>query len=850
MRRAHRRSMPRKLMLELLEDRTVPSSASAATAYGQLPLAFEVNQGQAPKPIDFLARGNGYTLDLTAQNAHLDLGGTALDLHLVGAGTSSAVGLDPLITRTNYLVGNDPSQWHTNIPNFGRVEYQNVYAGVNLVYHGNQGQLEYDFVVAPGANPNAIKLSIQGAQSITLDAQGNLVLHTAGSDVTEQAPVVYQDIGGVRQSVAGKFVLEGNTVGFQVGAYDPTQPLVIDPTLSYATYIGGGGTFATGSAMYAIAVDSTGAVYLTGESNIEVYVAKLNAAGSALVYQTFLGGSVDNGAPHGNGIAIDAAGDAYVTGVPGANFPTTANAFSQSSSSGFFMVLNPTGSGLLYSTYIPGAALEPNNSGPNSGGIAIDSAGNAYVTGPAGSGFITTPGAFQSALATGATSNAFLAEINPNLPGSASLIYGSYLGGSGTDAGTGVAVDSSGSAYVTGYTNSSNFPATTGAFQTTLGGGYDDFVAKFNPALSGSASLVYSTYLGGSGAEGVPFLHLVPDGGGIPGGFYSAGPAIVVDSSGDAFVAGSTNSTNFPTTAGAYEPSVGSLSNGTDAFVTKLNPAGSGLVYSTYLGPNSPGTAYYGNAADDTRATSIVLDSAGNAYVAGLTRSDAFPVTSNAIQSTLSGSLVNIGTAHKPKWVRENVLADAFVTTLNPTGSSLLFSTYYGGTGDDFGLGVALDSAGNTYVAGVTDSDHYPTTAGAYDSTSPFTGHGMAGFAFKIDPPVEPGGSTAAVTATTDLSAGNFARSLFSIAPPDADPALANALASAPPNSTSSAPATSPPASASSSPAMPIAAGIGAAPLSLPIAMSGGGEDVVDQVFMDLQADGCTDGNAPESPVK
>jgi hypothetical protein len=311
----------------------------------------------------------------------------------------------------------------------------------------------------------------------------------------------------------------------------------------------------------------------------------------------------------------------------------------------------------------------------------------------------------------------------------------------------------------------------------------------------------------------------------------------VVDSSGDAFVAGNTNSTNVPTTAGAYEASVGSLSNGTDAFVTKLNPAGSALAYSTYLGPSSPGTAYYGNAADDTRATSIVLDSAGNAYVAGLTRSDAFPVTSNAIQSTLSGSLINIGTAHKPKWVRENVLADAFVTTLNATGSSLLFSTYYGGTGDDFGLGLALDSAGNTYVAGVTDSDHYPTTAGAYDSTPPFTGHGMAGFVFKIDPPVEPGGATAAATTTADISAGNFARLPFAVAPSDASPALANALATAPPNSTSSAPLTSRPASASSSLAMPLATGISASPLGLPVAMSGGGEEAVDHVFAEWRVD-------------
>jgi hypothetical protein len=396
-------------------------------------------------------------------------------------------------------------------------------------------------------------------------------------------------------------------------------------------------------------------------------------------------------------------------------------------------------------------------------------------------------------------------------------------------------VDAGSNAYVTGYTNSSNFPTTAGAFQTSLGGGYDDFVAKFNPAQSGSASLVYSTYLGGSSDDGHPKTTLIPDGGGIGVIFWGNGPAIAVDSSGDAFVAGGTLSANFPTTAGAYETSVGSLGNGGDAFVTKLNPTGSGLIYSTYLGPSSPGSDYYATDVI-TRATSIALDSAGNAYMTGLTRSDAFPVTSNAIQSSLSGSLVNIGTAHKPKWVRENVLADAFVTTLNATGSSLLFSTYYGGTGDDFGLGVALDSAGNTYVAGVTSSDSYPTTAGAYDSTPPFTGHGHAGFVFKIDPPVESGGSTAAATTTADTSAGSFPRMLMPTAPSDAGPALANALATAPPNSTSSAPS-SPPASASSLPAMRTASRTNTAAVLPAGAISGGGEEAIDQVFLDWQAD-------------
>jgi hypothetical protein len=811
-----------------------PSVSTVDAAYGRLPLAFEANQGQFAAPVDFQASGSGYTLGLTAQQAHLDLGGAALNLQLVGANPSApAIGLDQLVTKTNYLVGSDPSQWHTNIPNFGRVEYQNVYPGIDVAYYGNQGQLEYDFLVAPGANPGLIRLSIQGAQSVALDGQGNLVLHEAGGDVIEQAPVVYQDVGSVRQSVAGKFVLQGNTVGFQVGAYDPSRPLVIDPTLSYSTFIGG-----RSSAMFAIAVDSTGDAYVTGTSNSEPFVAKLNAAGSALVYQTFLGGSDGLPLAQGTSIAVDASGDAYLTGHPGANFPTTANAFSQTASNGFVSVLDPTGASLLYSSYIPGVILESfQSSFAMPAGIAIDGSGDAFVTGAAGTGFTTTAGAFQSALGAGAASNAFLAEFNPKLSGSASLVYGTYLGGGGTDAGTGVAVDSSGNPYVTGFTNSSNFPTTAGAFQTSLGGDYDIFVAKFNPALSGSASLVYSTYLGGSGRDGFPPETLRFGTGVRAVAFDVTGPAIAVDSSGDAFVAGDTFSTNFPTTSGAYEPSVGSLSNGCDAFVTKLNPTGSGLVYSTYLGPSSPGGESFA-VGDNTRATSIVVDASGNAYVTGLTRSTAFPVTSNAIQSTLTGTLVNIGTAKKPKWIVEYSLAEAFVTTLNATGSSLLFSTYLGGQYDDFGLGLALDSAGNTYVAGVASSTDFPTTAGSYQPTAPFTSqNGYSGFVFKIDPPVEPGGAVEPATAALQPSTATFPRTVL----PDFGLGAGLALLNAPVTATASSPAAGPGSAGATFLAPPLTAPapVPSTAASAPrtVALTGGGEEAIDQVFIDWQAE-------------
>jgi len=370
----------------------VPSATTAAAAaYGQLPLAFEVNQGQATAGINYVARGAGYNLSLTPQQALLALsqgaGGNVLGLRLVGANPlAPAIGQDQLITHTNYLIGNDPSQWQTNIPNFGRVEYQNVYKGINLVYYGNQGQLEYDFVVAPGANPGVITLAVQGAQGMTLDAQGNLVLHSSGGDVIEQAPVIYQQIGGTRHAVSGSFVLGGNDqIGFRIGAYDHSQPLVIDPVLSYSTYLGG----SSGIDGLGIAVDASGSAYITGRvisgtfpttsgafqsSGGNAFVAKLNPTGTALVYSTYLGPC-----SLGVAIAVDSFGDACVTGTGASTSFPIVNGYDTTGSGGFAAVLNPSGSGLIYSTFINGMT----NPGVNepAGAIALDGSGDLYVTG-------------------------------------------------------------------------------------------------------------------------------------------------------------------------------------------------------------------------------------------------------------------------------------------------------------------------------------------------------------------------------------------------------------------------------------------------------------------------------------
>jgi hypothetical protein len=659
------------LALERLEDRTLLSSAAPGTdtiraAYAQLPLAFEANQGQAAAPIDFLARGTGYTLALTPGDATLALQkpaggpGDVVHLHLVGANPAAlAVGRDELITKTNYYLTNDPSQWRSNIPNFGKVEYRSVYPGINLVYYGRQGQLEYDFVVAPGADPGVITLSIQGSQGVRLDGQGNLVLATAGGGLVEQAPVVYQDIGSVRQVVSGRFVLAGpNQVGFQVGAYDPSRPLVIDPTLSYWTYLTGGGQ----NFGQSIAVDSSGDAYVTGQagpfgatSRYYAYVTEMNPTGTLQLYTTYLGGG---GGDTGYGIAVDSAHNAYVSGITFGNFPTQSlNGFQPNYGGGngdaFVAKLDASGSP-VYSTYLGGSGADgPIGWYPPTHAIAVDGTGDAYVTGPTDSSdFPTTSGAAYPTWNSSWGGSSYIAEINPSLSGPASLVSSTYLPGGTSHA---IALGAS-QVYVTGTTGSTSFPTTPNAYQKSFSGGSDAFVAVLNSA---SSQLVYSSYLGGSGED--------------------HGSDIAVDGSGYAYVTGDA-SNGFPTTSGAYQTR-SPFPSGLAAFVAKLNPNSSGsgsLVYSTNLG-GSHGARGYG----------IAVDGYGNAYVTG-EAGLKFPTTKDAIQSSA-------GNSNHP----------GFVTTFNATGSALLFSTYIGGTnGGDYtrGYGITLDASYNIYVTGTLSS--------------------------------------------------------------------------------------------------------------------------------------------------
>jgi hypothetical protein len=673
--------------MELLEGRELLDGGAVAAAYGQIPLSFEANQGQADPAVEFLSRGSGYALFLTSQEAVLSLSKPVtvapaatsaaaqsapiedvLRLQLVGANASPQVaGVDPLPGTSNYFVGNDPAKWQTNVPTYGKVEYQDVYPGIDLVYYGNQHQLEYDFVVAPGANPGVIGLSVQGDQDMTVDSQGNLVLRTGGGDVLEHAPVVYQEQAGGRQAVDCRYVLlGGDRVSFLVGAYNTSRPLVIDPVLSYATYLGGNSIDESDG----IAVDASGDAYVTGiaessnfpttpgtiqttfgSGTFDAFVAKLNATGTALVYSTYLGGSNDD---RGWGIAVDASGDAYISGqTSSSNFPTTPGALQRTyggrTSNAFVAKLNAAGTGVLYSTYLGGSDWD------NGQGIAVDASGNAYVTGyTASSDFPTTPGALQRT--SGGRVDAFVAKLNTT---GTALVYSTYLGGSLDDWGQSIAVDASGNAYVTGQTFSSNFPTTPGALQTTYSGQQgqgDGFVAKLNAAGTG---VLYSTYLGGSNWDFVM--------------------GIAVDASGNAYVTGYTASSDFPTTPGALQTTYGG--GAWEVFVAKLNATGTALVYSTYLG-----------GSYDDRGWGIAVDASGDAYVTGYTTSSNFPTTPGALQAGGRG----------------------FVAKLNATGTALLYSTYLGDNGDS----IAVDASGNAYVTGYTDSTTFPTTPGAFQPTN------------------------------------------------------------------------------------------------------------------------------------
>lgn len=712
-------------------------------AYGRLPLGFERNQGQSDPRVQFLSRGHGYTMFLTANEAVLALGKvnasrsdsalaklhpavpSFIRMRLVRPSASAAAtGVDELPGKSNYFLGNDPAKWRSNVANYARVKYSGIYPGIDLVYYGQQGELEYDFVVAPNADPRVIQLQLDGSEqrSVRIDATGTLVAETAAGQVRFHKPVIYQITGpsGKRTIIEGAYRLSAaNLVSFDVSAYDKSKELVIDPVLVYSSFLGGTG--ADGHDSVSVAFDTSGNAYVAsgtvstdfpvtagvfqptfgGSPAIcdqgtlfcgDAFVTKINAAGTAILYSTYLGGSDSD---YAYGLAVDSAGNAYVAGLTkSTNFPVTAGVFQPTFGGSpspcddylcgdtFVTKLNSTGSALIYSSYLGGSGNE------HPEGLVIDSLGNAYVAGETGStDFPTTPGAFQTQLKgtdtcggrsgdTVLCHNAYLTKVNPT---GTKLVFSTYLGGSSGDGAGGVAVDSTGRASVVGNTCSADFPVTARAFQPAYAGGCDIFVSAFNAAGS---QLLYSTYFGGTSYEAT----------------YSAAQ----DPAGNIYLSGFTQSTDLPVTAGAAQTTYGG--NG-DALVAKFNPRLSGaasLVYSTYLG---------GSQIDFGAA--IAVDAQGNAYTVGDTSSTDFPVV-NSLQAARHGA------------------SDTFLTKLNPQGSAILVSTYLGGSGDQNTDNVAVDSAGNIYLAGWTGSGDFPTTPRAFQPA--FGGGPTDIFVAKISP--------------------------------------------------------------------------------------------------------------------
>jgi hypothetical protein len=650
------------------------------------PLSFIPNRGQTDASVRYYAQGPGYGFYFTDDKAVLALRGTdrghALELRFLGA--SSGASLRPAQRgpgTVNYLEGDDPNRWQTGLPTYDRLAYRGLWPGVDMSFRGADRALKYEFTIAPGANPGRIRLAYAGAQGLSLSESGSLLIKTPQGTLRDSAPRAWQRINGRRVPVRSRYSLGKGThaYGFELGSYDRGHPLVIDPGLRYSTYVGGSAVDAGED----IAVDSSGNAYITGRADSsnfpttpgafdvthgtssDAFVSKVSDDGSTLIYSTFLGG---NAIDSGYGIALDGAGSAYVTGnTSSSNFPTTVGALDTAlngNEDGFVAKLAADGSALSYSTYLGGTGnIDSGNA------ITVDDTGHAYVTGDTiSTDFPTTPGAFDTSASSIYT--AFVSKLDPT---GSSLDYSTYLGGSGTfDFGNAIAVDGTGGAYVTGSTSSTNFPTTVGAYDTTQNGDDDAFVTKLS---ADGSTLDYSTFLGGNTFDG--------------------SSAIALGAGGTVYLGGGTSSTDFPATAGAFDTS---FNGDGDGFVAKLNAAGSALSYSTFLGGAGSQTT-----GQDT-VLGIAVDASGNANVAGRTASATFPTTSDAYDPVIGP------------------LSDAFYTKLNPTGSALLYSTYLGGAtggtgGSDEARGIALDGAGDAYIVGDTASSDFPVTAGAYDST-------------------------------------------------------------------------------------------------------------------------------------
>jgi hypothetical protein len=694
-------------------------SVGAESTLVRLPLSFEPNQGQSDSQVKFLARGSGYGLYLTQAEAVLAFPAakaaakgssarSAVSMQFSGANRNAEVAAAQVLPgHTNYLLGNDPSRWHRNIPQFARVQYRNLYRGVNLDFYGKQGRLEYDFEVGPGADPSAIKLQFDGMRDLRIASNGDLVLALDGRELRFQAPHVYQKSASGEQNVAGRFTLRaGNQIGFEVGDYDRSRTLVIDPVLTFSTLLGGSGAescAAIAGAQFvahcpAIAVDSANGVYIAGATTsatgfpggtpgtigargggADVFVARISNSGSSLAldYLTFIGGG---GVDYPVGIAVDSGFDVYLAGnTTSSDFPTTSSAYQTSATAGnhvFVAELDPSGSGTLYSSYLGGSGVD------TASDMALDNQGRIYLIGTTTSTTVLTPfpttqGALQGTAL--ATNQFFFSKLNPTLSGANSLLYSTFIGGStpsgGVVTGGGIAVDANLNVYLAGGTTFTDMPIVN-AFQGTQLGGLDVWAAKLTPPANNTQQYtpLYETYFGGTGDEVAYGVAADP-------------------TSTNLYVTGSTTTAGISSPVSTV-PLQGTKGSGTDAFVAKFGvPATSGttqgsvpLTYFTYL-----------DGGGQDVGLAIVADTNQNARVAGFTTSGTLPNPNPLFHSPGGGT---------DAFFARIVTTATTTTTTNTSATSIL-----GGSGTDLGTSTAVDASLNSYIAGETASGNFPTAS-------------------------------------------------------------------------------------------------------------------------------------------
>jgi hypothetical protein len=675
------------------------SNPDLSRVMSNMPVRFEANAGQHNSNVKFTARTDGFSLFFTKRDVVFVPSGSskAVTISLVnGAAAPVVEGIDPLPAKASYFTGKQRDQWTTGVNQYGRVRYSGVYSGVDLVYYGTGRQLEYDFILKPNADARQIRMKFSGADAVRMSADGDLLVRAGAQELKQKRPVAYQlGASGERQEVACHFRMAGRrAAGFELGSYDRSRELIIDPPLVYSTYVGG----SSDDAITAMVTDRSGIIYMAGTTHsgdiagtdnsfqgtpgglTDIFVARINptrTGAAAVTAFTYIGGD-GNDIP--TGLAIGPDGLLYLTGsTTSTNFPMTGNGVSAALSGtqdAFVVKIYPSLDGLIYSTYLGGTDVEA------AYGIAVDSTG-IYITGVTlSTDFPTSSNAVQSVTAGG--HDAFITKLDIN---GGSIVYSTYLGGERTDEGRGIVIAPTGRVYVTGWTSSGGFPSVGNAYQAQSQGGGDIFIAGLDLSL-GAGALVYSSYLGGGGDDEPRKLAL--------------------DASGSLLLTGFTLSTNFPTTSGAYQPTQGGIGN---AFVVKFDPRQSfvnSLQYSSYLGGAS------GEAGYD-----IVSDATGKIYVTGYTFSSTFPTTANALQPLYGGG------------------ANAFVTKLDPAiagAPGLLYSTYLGGGSLTIGYGVSASNDGLIYVGGFTRERKLAVTDNSYQPSAPGVTGSSDGFVTVIDP--------------------------------------------------------------------------------------------------------------------